>query len=439
GYYYENKNTEKKENYKPSIYESIEQKLLNKTVNYNDLKKNTSENNILIYDILNQGNYIKNLIYICDAKDDEKYMKLKKISINNHIINNYFKKYWPYVNLNYDVNEIKNNYIILKSYFDKEKYVNDLLDNTQINNSVFGSCNVQTIYFKVTDNVNLENEKNQKEEIDLFQILDYLKDNELNEKMPFIKYSEESFENPFLLISKKAISDGYLDKNTLSDWLGLNDKNDMKKINGLSLKRYSKHYNDKPKYYSILLNKFGVLQITVSYLNENKASFSDIEYAINDCRNFIENVNKNRIVKKINEKAKIQLPEFKYKDGNIITNKYTNIVFMILSIPLNLSVALDFKKLYDFSMKFPFFVVETPKNILKTDKNNKEETSLKLRYKRISGFVNMNDILLDIDKLKEKSVDNGLIIKILQKKYDKSIEEIKSYIIEWERKYSSSK
>ena len=76
---------------------------------------------------------------------------------------------------------------------------------------------------------------------------------------------------------------------------------------------------------------------------------------------------------------------------------------------LNLTVSLDFKKLYEFAMKFPYFIVESPKNILKTDKNNKEETSLKLRYKRISGFVNMNDILLDIDKLKEKSIDNGLI------------------------------
>ena len=68
-------------------------------------------------------------------------------------------------------------------------------------------------------------------------------------------------------------------------------------------------------------------------------------------------MNKNRIVKKINEKAKIQLPEFKYKDGNIITNKYTNIVFMILSIPLNLTVSLDFKKLYTARWKEWVFTI----------------------------------------------------------------------------------
>jgi hypothetical protein len=439
GYFYEDKNTGKKENFKPSIYEIITAKLLETKIDYTLLKKNTSENNILIYDILNQNNYIKNIIYMCDAKDDEKYLQKLKIQIKDNIINNYFKKYWPYVNLKYNIDEVIKNYVIFKDYYEKEIYINNLIDNTHVSNSIFGSCNIQTIYFKVADEVNIENEKLHKEEIDLFQILDYLKDNQLNDKMPYIKYSEEDFETPFILISKKAISDGLLDKATISDWLGLNDKDNVKKINGISLKRYSKDYNDKPKYYSVLLNKYGVLQITVSYLNENKANFSDVEYAMNDCRHFIETVNRNRIVKKVNEKAKIQLPEFKYKDGNIITNKYTNIIFMIISIPLNLSVPLDFKNLYEFSKKFPYFIVDTPKNILKTDKNEKDETSLKIRYKRISGFVNMNDILLDIDKLKEKSVDNGLIIKLLQKKYERSVEEIKSYIIEWERKYSSSK
>ena len=434
GYYYENKNTSVKENFKPSIYESINLKLLETKMNYNDLKKNISENNILIYDLLNQDKYIKNIIYICDAKDDEKYFNKLKIKIKDSIINNYFKKYWLYVNLNYDISEIHKSFIIMKDYYDKELYINNLIQNSTVNNSIFGSCNIQTIYFKVADDINT-----QKEEVDLFQILDYLKDNQLNEKMPYIKYSEESFDNPFILISKKAILDGHLDKNILSEWLGLNEKDDLKKVNGLSLKRYSKDYNNKPKYYSVLLNKYGVLQITVSYLNENKASFSDVEYAIDDCSKFIDSINKNRIVKKINEKSKIQLPEFKYKDGNIITNKFTNIIFMIISIPLTLEVPLDFNKLYEFSKKFPYFIVDTPKNILKKDKPNKEETSLKIRYKRISGFVNMNDILLDIDKLKEKSIDNGLIIKILQKKYDRSIEEIKSYIIEWEKKYSSSK
>ena len=438
GYYYDNKSSDIEENFKPSIYEKIDANIGKTKIDYSNLKKNTSENNDLIYDILHRdNNYINNVIYLCDAKDDEKYFTLKKIHINDNIINNYFKKYWPFVNLNYDISEVKKSFILLQDYFEKENYISNLINTTNINTntSKFGSCNIQTIYFKVNDN------NKDKEEIDLFQILDYLKDNQLNEKMPFIKYSEETFDNPFVLISKEAINDGKLDKNTLKDWLGLDDKEEGRKINGLLLKRYSKDYDNKPKYYSVLLNKYGVLQITVSYLNENKATFEDVDYAMNDCKKFIEVVNKNRIVKKANEKSKIELPDFTYKDGVISTNKFTNIIFMILSIPLNLGIPLDFKKLYEFTKKFPYFIVEAPKNILKKDKNNKsnkEETSLKIRYKRISGFVNMNDILLDIDKLKEKGLENGIIAKLLQKKYEKSMDEIKSFIIEWERKYSSS-
>jgi hypothetical protein len=68
------------------------------------------------------------------------------------------------------------------------------------------------------------------------------------------------------------------------------------------------------------------------------------------------------------------------------------------------------------------------------------ENSIKLKYKRISGFANMNDILLEIDKLKQKyDKDIGIIIKTLESKYQKSIDEIKGYLLEWEKKYSSSK
>jgi hypothetical protein len=52
----------------------------------------------------------------------------------------------------------------------------------------------------------------------------------------------------------------------------------------------------------------------------------------------------------------------------------------------------------------------------------------------------MNEIMLDIDRLKQKyDNDVGIIIKLLEKKYQKSVDEIKSYLLEWERKYSISK
>ncbi len=464
GYYYKNKLTDTKELYQPSIFEKIStmSEISKLYFDETNLIKNTSENNTVIYDILNEGNYIKNIIYLCDAKEDETYFKLKKIPINEKLLNSYFKKYWLYVNLNYDINDVKNTLSILKDYFEKEQYVMNLLDGIKINSNIFGSCNVQTIYFKVASDEKLSNEEfDGKTEVDLFQIVDYLKDNELNDKLPFIKYLDDSFDTPFILISKEAILQNILDKNTLSEWLNLDVKSDLKKVNGISIKRYCKIFDNQPRYYSLLLNKYGVLQITISFLNSNKATFEDVTDTMNDCKILINNINKHRLVKKIDEKSKLELPEFKYNDGIITTNISTKITYMNIIIPLNLTVPLDFKSLYEFTKKFPFFIVDVPKNILKKKKENNKnkennqhkitfkdqmkninknkENSIKIRYKRISGFVNMNDILLDIDKLKEKRLDNGLIIKLLQKKYEKSSEEIKSYIIEWEKKYSLSK
>lgn len=440
GYYYENKDTEEKLNYKPSIFEVIDKKTLDQKMDKSVLKKNTSENNNVIYDILNEGEYIRNIIFMCNAKDDEKYFKLKKIHITDSIKNNYFKKYWPYVNLSYNLEDVKNSMTLLSSYLTKEQYIFDIVDNTKINNNVFGTCNIQIIYFKISDT------RKNDEEIDLFQILDYLKDNQLGDKTPFIKYSEENFDAPFLLISKKAINNGIVDKDVLTDWMGLNNREDTRKTNGLSIKRYIKNYEDKPRFYSLLLNKYGELQLTISYLNSNKATFEDVELAVGDCKTFIDNINKNRIVRKVNEKAKIELPDFKYNNGNIITNEYTKITYINITIPITLDKSIDFKSLYNFSKQFPYFIVEAPKNLLKksnsattSNENNKDEKSLKIRYRRISGFVNMNDILFDIDKLKEKGLENAFIVKLLQKKYEKTADEIKSYIYEWEKKYSSSK
>lgn len=433
GYYYENDKTKEKENMIPHVYEkNINIDKLNK-LNILNLKKNTSENNLIIMDILEEGNYIKNIIYLSDAKDEEEYLKSKKITITTKLINEYFKLYWPYVNLSYDIKEIKNNYVIIKDFLEKENYIFNLMNNININSNEIGSCNLLNIIINVGD-------KDEKEILDLFQIFDYLKDNQLGNKLPFIKYYEESFDSPFSLISKKAVDDGKVDKDILSNWLGLNSKEDSRKTNGIQLKKMSREYNDKPKYYSILITKYGIVSINIGFLADQYASFSDIEYTVNDCKNFINDINKNRVVKKIGEKTKIDLPSLEYKDNKVILNELTKIKYMNIIIPIHFNKPINFKNLYDFSKKFPYFVVDLPKSVLKKGGQIEiSENSLTIKYKRISGFVNMNDILFEIDKLKEKNIETGIIIKLLEKKYQKSIEEIKSFIIEWEKRYASSK
>ena len=437
GYNYENIETKDKELTKPHVYENFNFKN-NYYFDKNKYKKITAENNILIYDLINELK-LKSLIYVSDAKEEEKYLKSKKVNITEGLIKNYFRKYWPYVNLSYDVNEVKNNYILLKEYFEKEEYIYKLINNIDINKNEFGSCNIFTANIGINENSILFTNSGEKEYIDLFPVFDYVKDNKIGHNIPFVKYSEELFEAPFYIISKKAIDSKNIDKKVLSKWLGI-DNDEQRKMNGLLVKKFIREFDGKPRYYTIIIDKYGIITLLIAFDRDNNATFDDIEYVVKDCKDFINDINKNRIVKKIGEKVKLEPPELTFKDSRLYLKENTKITFMNVIVPLNLGKSIDYKSLYDFSKKFPHFVVDFPKSVIKKiDDKNKIHNSLKIKYKRISRFANMSDILYEIDKLKDKQLETSVIIKLLEKKYQKSIDEIKSYLIEWERKYSSSK
>jgi hypothetical protein len=178
----------------------------------------------------------------------------------------------------------------------------------------------------------------------------------------------------------------------------------------------------------------------MSFSIESNATFNDIEYIVKDCKNFIDDINKHRLIKKQNEKDKIELPDLEYKNNVVTIKKNTKLMYTNISIPFKVKTEINFNELRDFSKKFPFFLIEVPKDVLTKEKTEDDNISFKLKYKRVSGFVNMNDILSEIDQLKQsEEYDNLTIIRYLEKKFQKSFEEIKGYILEWEKKYSSKK
>lgn len=445
GYFYIDKNSTTPENkliYPPHLYEKY-------TFANNDYlsfdeklnKKNTSENNILIYDLLELDNdYNRTIIYFSDAKDEEEYLLKKNIKITNNVINKYFKKYWPYVNLTYDKNIIKNTYLLLKNYLDNENYVFNLINSVKIDKTFFGSCNILTVKFNITNDDNEDDDEfNDKSKyIDLFPIFDYIKTECISEKIPFIKYSEDVLESPFSIISKKAIDNGVIKKDEIKSWLGLNE--DYREINGIILKSYIKDYNNEPKYSHISINRLGKIVLNISFKSDNNATFKDVEDCVINCKKILENINKHRVVKKIGEYDKIEVPNMEFKDNRVYFKNNTKLIFTNIIIPYNLNneISIDFAKLEGFAKKFPFFITSYQDKKVVGSKN--VQKSIKFKYKRISGFANMNEIMLDIDRLKQKyEKDIGLIIKTLEKKYQKSVDEIKSYILEWDKKYSMSK
>jgi hypothetical protein len=191
-----------------------------------------------------------------------------------------------------------------------------------------------------------------------------------------------------------------------------------------------------------MIGKYGKININISFLNENNATFEDVQLGVKECKKIIENINKNRIIKKTGEKEKIDTLDLDLIDNTIKLKENTKIIYMNIIIPLNLNKSLDFKKLGEFSKKFPYFLTEVPKDSFMNIQNinEKEENSIIFKYKRVSAFANMNDILLEIDKLKQKyDKESSFIIKALEKKFQKSVDEIKLYLLEWEKKYSSTK
>jgi len=418
GYFYENLKTKEKYNIKPNIYEDINTNFNNKIFNDEDLKKNTSENNMVIIDLISK---FRKIIYLADAKEEEKYLRSKNIVITQKLIDNYFKKYWPYVKLNFKNEDIKSDFEIMKEYFNKESYIFNLIETVPIN--YFGSCNILTIILNI-------NEENKSEMVDLYQIFDYIKDNKVSDKIPFLKYTDDFLDTNYTIISKEAIENNKIDKNILKKWI-YRTKDSVKKINGIIIKRFLKKYNDENRFSNIFINKNGNITMTISFKSGNNASFMDVGTAVNDCKKIIDDINNN-----LNKDDNlIETPNMEIRDNKVIFKSNTKIMFMNVIIPIYYKGEIDLKELYKFSKKFPYFFAD-----IDSKEKDENENDLVLKYKRVSLFANMEDILYEIDKLKSTypdDEDTWRIINILQKKYGKNIDEIKRYLLEWERKYHS--
>jgi hypothetical protein len=428
GSYYENNKTGEILEITPCVYEnfSINKTFLN--INAEDIKLKTTMNNDLIIDILNEYNLNSPIIYLYDAKDEEAFLKSQKINIDNAVIKGYFKKYWPNVEL--FKTDKKSEYLLTKNSYMKLDYIFNFIDNIDINKNIFSSCNILTI--EMTINKNIDNDE---KEVDLYNIFDYLKNKKIGEKTPFIKYDDNSFKSSFTLISKEAIEKDTIKKTDLIRWLGIK-KDEHKKVNGIIIKRNFKKIEDDYRYSSILINKKGSITVHVSFKSNNNAKMSDVKEAIDDCKNLLKDINNNISSIKLKEMNPIELPEFNIENDNkIVLKSNTKIIFMNIIIPFTYEGALNLEKLYEFSKNFPNFLSKLPKENIPINASNKDDLSIQLKYNRVSGFANMNQIMTTIDILKQNNESDIFIIKAIEKIYQKSFEESKGFLIEYKKKF----
>ena len=427
GFYYENQNLQKIK-IKPFIYEKLDDK-----ESYKQIKKysiNNSENNTLIIDLIDYINIRNNTIYFTDIYEEYNYLKNKNKINDKNNINYLLKKHFPFMNLNYNLKNIKNDYLLKQKIFEKEIKIQKIFDKYKNNNQYLGKCNIVFMIFKVNENLNNE----QKEILDLYQIFDYLREKKLGNELPFIKYGDESFNIPMSLISTEAIYNNKINKLILNDWIGINKITN--KINGIMIKKYLKDYNDQAKYISMILRKNNELSIKLSFDANDNVDLYDASYSIKNVKKLVEDINKNLISKKVNINPKIDPPDVDVKNENIILKKNTMLKYCNIIIPFIKKININFNELYEFSKNFPEYLYDENKDL-----NNKNKQKLingiKLRYKKISGFIPMSDIVKDIDILKSKKEIDIDIIQIISKKYGKTQDEVSKYILEWKKKYSS--
>ncbi len=445
GYYYQNTITEEKIPILPHLIEEMEgsnkKNGLNNSKNIlqTDVKVNTSTNTMLVKDLFDELKYESNIIYLSDAMEEKDYLESKK-KMNQQVIKTYFKKYWPYVSLYTSKSDLKTRYALMKEYYDRESYIHSLINSSKENESnLLGGCNIITVLFNINGKKIFDSQSNNNlnlneigDNINLYQIFDYLRINRVGLNMPFIKYNDETFDTPFSIISKEAIDKKKVDKKELKDWLAIKDE--QKKITGLLMKRLIKEYEDEPRYSSVSLKKDGNIRINVSFPARLNASFNDVLLSVKDCKRNIDDINK--YLRTIDEGKIIEAPDMNIESGNeIVLKQNTKINYVNISIPV-LTPNIDYVKLEEFARNFPSFITVAKKV------NIKEGRSLHLKYIRVSGFSNMNEVLEYIEYLFLNLVEQDkdtIIIRSLQKKFNQTEEQAKSYLLEYKKKFSSQK
>ena len=454
GVYFQNAQDEKINN-SPCVYYQVP------TVNKNfrigpNYRINTSENNMLIQDLLDSINVKTNKIYFTDYHDELSYLKsYYRNNIPESIYQTFLLKHFPFHKKDKkqeNNTKIKSIYKEVSDFFQKEEnfhqeerklqiknYTNKKNKNNSKNSSVLGSCNIINVQIKVNSHFSQKNKKNS---LDLYQIFDYLRDKKLDMKTPFIKYGEDLTGIPVSLTSREALQKNRIKKQTLKDWI-LKDL--TKKMNGISLKRHLIDYENEPRYLSLSIKKNNELLILMAFENKNNASLKELSMGILNVREIIKEINKHIIPKKVNEVQYIEPPNVSLT--NVITNKNVNpnkelqfsenteVKFLNIIIPFQKEQSFNFKDLYEFSKKFPSYFFDDSQN---RKQSQNFINNLELRYKKISGFTPMSDIIHQIDIFKQDKVPESEIIHFLQEKYEKSKEEANKYIQEWIRKYSTS-
>jgi hypothetical protein len=153
-----------------------------------------------------------------------------------------------------------------------------------------------------------------------------------------------------------------------------------------------------PLFSTIQLYKYGRIQMSVAFKSEYKARFIELNDCIKNCGDFIDDINHNiidyRISRSIDVNKKIIKPQCNLdKNSGIILSSNCTIAYMNYFIEYKNGAQIDLKDLYEFCKLFPSFISLNPNK-------SAGSNSIQIRYNRVSGFANLDEIMEKIYNLK---------------------------------------
>lgn len=263
---------------------------------------------------------------------------------------------------------------------------------------------------------------------------------ELNDELPFIKFKDDTISQDEIIIPKHRFytpATKFIPQNVVEEWISKKTMNtdEIIKITGkgLSLKFFTYKLDkinaitktNEYKYGSLNIYRDGRIEIKTtweeSYNNGKGANLSDVKNIIDYVKVIIDKINNIEYQYDGFRHLKIISPEYNSDNTSIaFMNTLTKCSFE----PINSEI--NYSELNDFALYFGTYVSVIRKNIQLENIENKDQkyisgkdSSLQLRYKRVDGYLKMNDINKFINNILTHTynVTPDIIVELLSEKF----------------------
>ena len=379
-----------------------------------------NNNNMLIIDLLSKfyGNItnFNNTIYLYDAYDDLLFIKEKKKKVNEKLYDGYFKKFYPHYNFDFNYVKINIDYNIVKNIILKNEYIHSLINNTKIDKNKYSELYITNTNL-IINGGNVEEKIN----INLYELF-YIITQNLSIEMPFVKYNDIEFNNPISVLNKDIINS--IDMKILKVWLGIKKKEFTlyNYTKGLYFKRLI-NSNNKINFSTIEIPiqnnyKDTLIFLKCNFKDSDKTTLNDIKDIVNNLGELIKIINKNT------NNYNISLPYIDIVNNKVLLSDNIKFSFLNSVIHYDLGSKINFKKLKEICSYFSQYI-----DIINTNEIN----ILRCKYKKISNYVQIEDLFNTIVKLIKQDKNEIEILKQLQIDFDISLIYAKELYIKWQK------